>query len=194
MNGYQRSIILVAALGLSACATYPTGPSRMALPGTTSTFDQFQYDDMQCRTYAMQQSGAVTAQEGAEKSAIDSAAVGTMVGAAAGALIGAASGDAAAGAGIGAGSGLLLGSAAGTDAYATGGYRMQDRYDDAYIQCMYARGHQVPVPASVAAAYQAQPAQNVVAPVPPANTPPPGSAPAPTSAYPPPGTPPPPGY
>ncbi|MEQ8230086.1 MAG: glycine zipper family protein [Gammaproteobacteria bacterium] len=194
MRFLKHSLTLVAALGLSACATYPTGPSRMALPGTASSFDQFQFDDVQCRNYAAQQSGAQSAQQAAEKSAVDSAAVGTAVGAAAGALIGAASGDAGAGAAIGAGSGLLLGAAGGSDAYSTGGYRMQDRYDNAYIQCMYARGHQVPVPASVAAAYQAQPSPNVVAPAPSSNTPPPGSAPAAPSAYPPPGTPPPPGY
>lgn len=180
--------IVLALLG-SGCAVYPTGPSRMALPGTQATFEQFQADDRACQGYAMQASGALSAQQGAQKGAVDSAAVGTVVGAAAGALIGAAAGDPAVGAGIGAGSGLLLGSASGTDAYRASGYRMQDRYDNAYIQCMYARGHQVPVPASVAAQINAQPAPAQVQPAPSASGVAPGQ-----SAYPPPNTPPPPGY
>ncbi|MEX2482090.1 MAG: glycine zipper family protein [Gammaproteobacteria bacterium] len=178
----------IAGLLLAGCAIYPTGPSQMALPGTSATFEQFQADDMACQAYAQQASGASSAQQGAQQGAVDSAVAGTVVGAAAGAVIGAAVGDPVTGAGIGAGSGLLLGSASGTEAYRTSGYRMQERYDNAYIQCMYARGHQVPVPASVAAqqAAQAAPAQVKVAP---------GSSPSPAAAaYPPPNTPPPPGY
>ena len=149
-----RGSALAVSLVLAGCATYPTGPSRMALPGTGADFTQFQTDDMSCQSHAQRASGALSAQQSAQKSAVDSAVVGTVVGAAAGAAIGAATGSPAVGAGIGAGSGLLLGSASGTDAYSTSGYRMQDRYDNAYIQCMYAHGHQVPVPASVAAQQQ----------------------------------------
>lgn len=175
---------LIASLMLSACATYPLGPSMMVLPGAGATFDQFRIDDMGCRNYA-QQAGGQSAQEVAQNSGTDSAVVGTVVGAAAGALIGAASGNAAAGAGIGAGSGLLLGSAAGSDAYVTSGYSAQDRYDNAYVQCMYAKGHQVPVPAGLAAT-QPAPARAEIAPGP--------RQPPVVTNYPPPGTPPPPGY
>lgn len=184
-----RIVLLLLAAALSAaCATYPAGPSVMALPGTTASFEQFQVDDTSCRAYADQASGGASAQSSAEQAGVDSAVVGTVAGAAAGALIGAATGNPAAGAGIGAGSGLLLGSAAGTDAYAVSGYRQQDRYDSAYVQCMYAKGHQVPVPASVAAAQGTQRVPAYTAPAPAART-----APA-VAAYPPPGTPPPPGY
>ena len=154
----------------------------MALPGAGFNFDQFQTDDVSCQAYASQASGR-SAEQSAQQSAVDSAVVGTIVGAAAGALIGSASGNAGAGAAIGGGSGLLLGSAAGTDAYGVGGSRAQNRYDSAYVQCMYGRGHRVPVPMSVAAANQAQPATAYVAPTPPR-----------IGAYPPPGTRPPPGY
>ncbi len=190
--------LLGLALAVSGCATYPTGPSLMALPGTSSTFEQFQADDANCQAYAAQSSGVSDPQNAAASSGVDSAAVGTIVGAAAGALIGAASGDAAAGAAIGGGGGLLLGAASGTDAYDTTGYRAQDRYDNAYTQCMYARGHQVPVSATAAAqinAQQAQQAQQQAAPV--YSPPPPGGVPigtAPPVTYPPPGTAPPPGY
>ena len=187
MKQSTRCAVIVLVTGLNACATYPTGPSMLALPGTGSNFEQFQIDDSHCQMYAQHASGN-SAQQSAQRGAVDSAAAGTAIGAAAGALIGAASGDPAAGAAIGAGSGLLLGSMTGIDTYGVSGSRVQDRYDNAYIQCMYGRGHQVPVPASVAAANRAQPAPAYVAP-------PRGSAaPSATSIYPPPNTPPPPGY
>jgi hypothetical protein len=180
---YHRICLLLGAGLISACATYPNGPSMMALPGTSSNFDQFRVDDAQCQSYASQGQGAP--QQAAQDSGLNSATVGTVVGAAAGALIGSASGNPGAGAAIGAGSGLLLGSAAGSDAYAVTGYRAQERFDAAYVQCMYAKGHQVPVPASAAAAYQQQ--NSAVANAPPAY----GLG---SGGYPPPGTPPPPGY
>jgi hypothetical protein len=46
---------------------------------------------------------------------------------------------------IGAGTGLLVGSAVGSGAATTSGYVAQQRYDISYIQCMYAKGHRVPV-------------------------------------------------
>lgn len=76
-----------------------------------------------------------------------SALTGAIVGAAAGVAIGGGKGAA-----IGAGSGLLLGSAAGTGAsvYASG--IMQQRYDVAYMQCMYTKGNRVPMSGSFVAA------------------------------------------
>jgi len=40
-----RGLPLLAVVGLSACATIPTGPSVMILPGRGKTFEQFQTDD-----------------------------------------------------------------------------------------------------------------------------------------------------
>ncbi|MFT4561507.1 MAG: hypothetical protein ACI9BW_001248 [Gammaproteobacteria bacterium] len=171
-----RSSIAALALVLGGCASYPIGPSVTALPGTGSTFDKFRIDDLNCQEYAHQAAGGNTGQA-AQKSALDSAVVGTIVGAAAGALIGAASGNAGAGAAIGGGSGLLLGSVAGSDAYGISGSRSQERYDASYVQCMYGNGHQVPVPANVAAALsasagpQAQPRSNIAYGYPPSDTP-----------------------
>lgn len=181
MTRLHRMAPLAAAL-LAGCASFPSGPSMLALPGTGATFEQFRADDFVCQGYAAQLTGSQSPQQAASASGVNTAVAGTAVGAAAGAMIGAASGDAGAGAAIGAGSGLLVGSAAGAESYALGGYTQQERYDNAYIQCMYAKGHQVPVPASVAAQRAAAPAVT-----------PPVSAP-PAAAYPPPGTPPPPGY
>ncbi len=187
-SSYRLPVLLASAL-LSGCVTYPSGPSMLALPGTSTNFEQFRGDDFSCQSYAQQATGQTSAQQAATDSGVNSAAAGTVVGAAAGALLGAASGNPAAGAAIGAGGGLLVGSAAGTDAYGASGYGAQDRYDNAYIQCMYAKGHQVPVPAEVAAAQYSAPAY----PAPPVSMSS-YSAPAPAGAYPPPGTPPPPGY
>ena len=173
---------------LVACATYPSGPSIMALPGNGASFDQFRADDLQCQGYAQQVLGHQSPQAAAMDSGANSATVGTLVGAAAGALLGAASGNPGAGAAIGAGSGLILGSAAGADAYDASGYRGQARFDAAYIQCMYAKGHQVPVAASASGYQQGQSTAPQVN-----SAPPPGTA-APSGSYPPLGTPPPPGY
>jgi uncharacterized protein YcfJ len=76
--------------------------------------------------------------------AVSGAAVGTAIGAGAGALIGSASGHAAEGAAIGAGSGLLLGTSTGANASHEYAWEAQERYDYAYVQCMYAKGNQIP--------------------------------------------------
>jgi hypothetical protein len=128
---------------LGGCVTVPTGPSVMVLPGSRTSFEQFQVDDYACRTFAAQATGTTT-KEAAEQSGVGAAAVGTAVGAAAGAAIGAAAGDAAAGAAIGAGSGLLVGAASGVARADYTGATVQQRYDNAYLQCMYAKGNQIP--------------------------------------------------
>lgn len=135
---------LIMVVLFTGCASIPNGPSVMVLPGEGKSFDQFRVDDATCRQFAFEQIGGVSGQQAAQNSAVTSAVVGTIIGAAAGAAIGSASGDMGAGAAIGAGSGLLLGSAAGTG-YASGSYyEAQRRYDNAYMQCMYATGNQIP--------------------------------------------------
>jgi hypothetical protein len=176
--------MLLLATGLTGCTTIPNGPGVMALPGNGVNFDQFRADDFACQSYARQTTGVESPQQAAGQSAVNSAVVGTAVGAAAGALMGSATGDAGAGAAFGAGSGLIVGSAAGSGAYGASAWQIQERYDAAYVQCMYAKGHQVPVPASIAAQQQA-------APVPSYPAPPPTYA---APAYPPANAPPPPGY
>lgn len=189
--------VAMLMLGVAGCTTIPTGPSRMALPGTGKDFDIFRVDDASCRQYALDTSGATPSQT-QESSAVKSAVVGTAIGAAAGAAIGGSSHGAAAGAGVG----LLMGALAGTAASDQSGYAVQRRYDNSYVQCMYAKGHRVPVPAGMAQSRQPQtqpaPQQPYYAP-PPAPTyypapqqpssssyygapPPPGSAPPPPSA------------
>jgi outer membrane lipoprotein SlyB len=127
-------------LAVTSCASLPNGPSVMVLPGTGLSFDQFRNDDTICQQYAFSHVGGTTANQAAMNSGVTSAAAGTALGAAAGAAIGGGSGAA-----IGAGSGLVAGSIAGTGAASSSMYEVQQRYDIAYIQCMYAKGHQVPV-------------------------------------------------
>ncbi|HTE14555.1 MAG TPA: hypothetical protein VK642_05720 [Burkholderiales bacterium] len=183
-------LLAVIALGVAGCTTIPTGPSRMALPGTGKDFDQFRADDVTCKQFALESSGA-TPTQAQEDSGVKSAALGTVLGAAAGAAIG----GTGAAAGVGAGVGLLMGAMAGAAAGDQSGYNVQRRYDNGYSQCMYAKGHRVAVPGRLASSRPAAPAaQPYYAPPPPAAPqpqaqvpyygapPPPGSAPPPPSA------------
>ncbi len=145
MRRFLKSSLLVVIVSLASCATMPTGPSVMSLPGTGKSFDEFRSDDAVCRQFAFEQIGGVSSQEAARRSAVSSAVIGTAIGAAAGAAIGSASGDFGAGAAIGAGTGLLFGSAAGSGYAAGSYYEAQRRYDNAYLQCMYAKGNRIPV-------------------------------------------------
>jgi hypothetical protein len=132
-----------AAALLGGCATMPAGPSVMVLPKPGKSFEEFQSDDAVCRQWAMQQI-QMPPNEIVNKNLASGAAIGTAVGAGLGAAIGAASGKPATGAAIGAGSGLIAGTAAASGpAYAAGG-KTQRRYDNAYQQCMYAKGNQIP--------------------------------------------------
>jgi hypothetical protein len=112
----------------------------MVLPGTGKSFDQFRADDYDCRQFANYQVGGADANKAAADSVAKSAALGTVIGAAAGAAIGGESG-----AGVGAGTGLAAGALAGTGTGEVSAASLQQRYDYAFIQCMYAKGHKVPV-------------------------------------------------
>jgi hypothetical protein len=177
---------LVIALAVSGCATIPSGPSVMVLPGSSKNFEQFQMDDGLCRQWAAQQTGTTNDQATAG-STVRGAAIGTLIGAAAGAALGAAAGNPALGAAAGAGAGLLGGTAVGAsrgDAYAGS---LQRQYDQAYVQCMYAKGNQVPVARGSRAQ---QPTYS--SPPPPPPPPPPAASPVPPDTPPPPPGPPPP--
>jgi hypothetical protein len=142
----KRNIIFflsLALLTLAGCATVPSGPSVMSLPGPGKTLEQFQADDAICRQWAAQQIG-LSPQETVNQNTATGAVVGTAIGAGLGAAIGAASGHAGSGAAIGAGSGLLVGTTSGANAGQFYGHEAQRRYDIAYMQCMYAKGNEIP--------------------------------------------------
>jgi hypothetical protein len=103
-----RIAFLALLLLLGACATAPTEPTALALPGTGKSLEQFNADELECRKLA-------------------SARPET-----------------------------------------TGSWsEQQRRYDFAYIQCMYAKGHRVPVPGQLTGAPAGNP------PPPPSGSPPP---------------------
>lgn len=138
----RRPAIAAAALALlvAACATAPTGPSVLVLPGSEKSFDQFRADDYECRQYAGFQVNGNTPDKAGADAGVKSAAVGAAVGAVAGGLLGGRDGAA-----TGAGAGLIVGSAAGAGAARSSQMSAQRRYDYAFQQCMYAKGHKVPV-------------------------------------------------
>ena len=166
----RRTILSVCgSLLLTACAVVPTGPSVMVLPGTGRNFEQFQADNAVCRQWALEQTGTTPNATGAANTATG-AALGTVIGAGLGAAIGAASGNPAMGAAIGAGAGLFGGTAVGVGNAYGAGLSVQSRYDIAYMQCMYAKGNQIPVSAAQHSANTSPPPPP---PPPPAGSPPP---------------------
>ncbi len=164
-------VMITTLLVVSGCASLPNGPSVMVLPGTGMSFDQFRNDDAICQQFASFQVGGTTANQAAMNSGVTSAAVGTVIGAAAGAAIGGGGGAA-----IGAGTGLVGGSLVGTGAASSSMYEVQQRFDVAYIQCMYAKGHQVPVSGQFSGASSrsnVMPSTSHIPPPPPGTPPPP---------------------
>jgi hypothetical protein len=135
--------LLLTLIVLGGCATIPSGPSVMVLPPPEKPFEVFQADDIICRQWAAQQIG-LSPQETVNQNTVTGAVAGTIIGAGLGAAIGSTSGDMGAGAAIGAASGLLLGTAGGADSARVYGWEAQRRYDIAYMQCMYAKGNQIP--------------------------------------------------
>ena len=170
-----KILVPIAVLLAAGCATMPSGPSVMVLPGSGLSFEQFGNDDAVCRQHAQFQVGGVTPSQSATSSAATSAVVGTALGAAAGAALAGGKGAA-----IGAGTGLLAGSVVGASRADSAGYDAQSRFDTAYIQCMYAKGHKVPVSGqfSYQGTQPAAPAPSPATRIPP---PPPGSPPPPPS-------------
>lgn len=176
MKHVKASVAAVTTLALLAgCATPPMGPRVAVMPGPGKPFAVFQEDDAVCRNFAQQHSAGVAEQANTQQ--VGSAIIGTVLGAGLGAAIGGGRGAA-----IGAGAGAIGGTAVGAGQAERGTLTAQQLYDNAYSQCMYARGNQVPGFVAPAAAPSMPP------PPPGAMPPPPPGAPPP----PPPGAPPPP--
>jgi hypothetical protein len=169
----MRTLIRAGSLGglllLGACVSVPSGPNVMVLPGTGKSFELFRADDLDCRVFAHNQVGGATPDSVADSSGVKSAVVGAGVGALAGAIVGGQQGAA-----TGAGLGLIVGGVSGAGAAGASQRTLQQRYDHAFVQCMYARGHKVPAGGRFAYTTPAPAAPAVSAPPPPpAGTPPP---------------------
>ncbi len=137
--------LAVPALLLAACATTPMGPTVQVLPGANKPFEAFQQDQDACKQYA--QSQVAGQADASNERAVGTAALGTLLGAGLGAAVGNHQG-----AGVGAAAGAIVGSSSGANGSAYGQRSIQVQYNNAFVQCMYAKGNQVPGPAPVAQA------------------------------------------
>ena len=134
----KASIALGTTLVLCSCASTPPGPTVQALPGPNKPFPVFQQDQAECKQYA--QSQVAGQADTANLKAIGTAVLGTALGAAVGAATSWHGHAAGAGAAVGAIAGSAMG--ANSSAYAQG--PIQYQYDNAYVQCMYAKGNLIP--------------------------------------------------
>lgn len=168
MKASQQLVIPALICTLTACVNLPTGPSVMTLPGSGKSFEQFRYDDYDCKRYAYEQVGGQTPRQAAQSSGMESAVIGAGLGAATGAAIAGGGGAA-----VGAGAGLLGGGLVGSGTASTSAYVNQQRYDISYIQCMYAKGHRVPISGRITDDAPVSSNRNIIPPPPPPGNPPP---------------------
>ncbi len=143
MSWKEGLLLVFVVMALNGCATVPPGPSVTVWPDPGKPFEVFQADDASCRQWAAQQIG-ISPTDAANQNLAAGAALGTLMGAGLGAAIGAVSGNPGIGAAIGAASGLLGGTAVASGPAYSAGYEAQRRYDNAYLQCMHAKGNQIP--------------------------------------------------
>jgi peptidoglycan hydrolase-like protein with peptidoglycan-binding domain len=122
---------------LTSCATQPIGPTVQVMPAAGKPFDKFAQEEEGCKTYAQGQiAGAV---DNANRSAAGGALLTTALGTTTGALLGGGEG-----ARVGTAGGVDAGTGVAADMSANSQNSIQQRYDVAYSQCMYAKGNQVP--------------------------------------------------
>lgn len=134
----MKTTLLLAALLIAGCASLPSGPRVAVMPSPGKPLDLFTAEDRQCRNYADQAIG-LPPRDAAAQSMVGSAVAGTAIGAAVGGLAGGNRGAA-----TGAAVGLAAGTVSGANQAAYSGEDAQRRYDIAYLQCMYAKGNQLP--------------------------------------------------
>ena len=131
-----------ALMALVGCAATPMGPTVQVMPGPGKSFDAFQADQANCKGYAASQVQGQA--EAANNRAVGAAVLTTALGAATGAAIGSTYGYAGNGAAIGAAAGVGTGAAIGAANSQNDQMGIQQQYDNAFSQCMYAKGEQVP--------------------------------------------------
>jgi hypothetical protein len=124
------------------------------MPGPGKTLDAFQADNGACKSFA---ADAVKGQaDAANQRAFGTALLTTALGAATGAATGSLDGDAGGGAAVGGAVGAGAGSAIGGMNNSADQEGIQAQYDNAFSQCMYAKGDAVPGFAPTATAYAPQ--------------------------------------
>jgi hypothetical protein len=173
----MRTILLAPLVFLAGCASTPSGPGVMVLPGSGKSFEHFRFDDHECRQFASSQVDGTSPNGVAMDAGARSTAAGAVIGGLAGAAIGGNGNALAAGAALGGAGGAL----AGTGTGAQSSRSLQYRYDAGYQQCMYAKGHKIPSAARYERpAFRPSSGHIQRTPVPP--PPPPGAPPPPPPA------------
>lgn len=138
MSGIKMKMVaLTAVASVAACATPPLGPTVYVQPGPNKPFQVFAQDQAECKQYASNQTAGQAEQ--ANNQAVGGALLGTALGAGLGAAIGGGRGAA-----IGAASGAAIGTGYGASGSQYAQLSIQQQYDNAYAQCMYAHGNTVP--------------------------------------------------
>jgi len=133
------TVSLSVIMALAGCAETPMGPRVQVMPAANKPFEVFQQDQLTCKQFAADQVG------GEAEHANEKAVGATLLGAGLGAGLGAALGGGR-GAGIGAAGGGVVGSAVGNGNSQRDQLSIQQQYDNAYGQCMYAKGNQIVAP------------------------------------------------
>jgi len=139
MNKF-KSILLCTTLLVAACAETPMGPTVRAMPPQGKPFDQFANEQASCKAYADSQVQGQA--DRANSTGVLEGIGGTVLGAGLGAAIGGGRGAA-----IGAGAGAIGGTAVGASTSGQEQRGIQQQYNDAYAQCMAAKGNQIERPA-----------------------------------------------
>ena len=136
----MRKALAASVLLLAGCASTPSGPGVMVLPGSGKSFEHFRFDDHECRQFASAQVNGETPNGASMDAGARSAAAGAVIGGLAGAAMGGTGNSLAAGAALGTAGGALVGTGTGSQSSRS----LQYRYDTGYQQCMYAKGHKIP--------------------------------------------------
>ena len=128
---------LSGVMFLGACASQPLGPTVQVMPNPNKPFQIFQQEQAECKQYADSQTAGQA--DSANQRAVGAALLGTALGAGLGAAVGGGQG-----AGVGAGAGAIVGTGVGAQNSGGSQQGIQQQYDNAYMQCMYSKGNQVP--------------------------------------------------
>jgi len=132
-----RFVALIVAVQVAGCAATPMGPTVPVMPAPYKPFEVFRQDQAGCMDYAERQVAGLAQQANGAQVATGVAA--TVLGAGLGAAIGGGRGAA-----VGAAEGAVVGTAIGAGGAQQSQMGLQQRYDTAYTQCMYAHGNQIP--------------------------------------------------
>lgn len=143
-DGRNRALLVIPAIGLllAGCAQTPLGPTVQVMPGPGKSFEAFRVDQANCKAFAADQVRGQA--DNANQRAVGTAALGTALGVGIGALAGSITGNMGAGAALGGAAGIGVGTGIGAGNSGNEQYNIQQQYDNAFAQCMFAKGEDVP--------------------------------------------------